>query len=1406
MNSFRKRLAALALALSVIATGIPMQSVYAATESTDTAGTEVTNESEENSGATEESHRDEEIKPVGETQQKETDSSADEVQSAGKSDQLEEVQPEEVQVQAVQPEELTALLNYMVVESQYLVTPGTQNIVAEFGDENTSIQSATLKYRNNTTGEENQVDAQQILGNLVQFSIEHGQDTQAEIQIVSVTYKENDIETTLNLTDIGMDIRYGVNQEIETAPDDVILDEETAEAQDVDSPLDIVATDENGNVLSENSIQDILEQQESAKTGTSSPGTLNRVGASGNLVVVLDPGHDDTHAGARHNGIAEETAVLKIAQYCKAELEQYQGVTVYMTRSTGACPNGGGSVDSTTCNAKRVEFAQSVGANVYISFHLNSSTSSGVSGAGVYYPNSNYNPAIGAEGYGLASCIIDHLTTLGLSKWAGGLLIRNSEDNTTYPDGSLADYLGVIRRCKLAGIPAVLIEHAFVSNSNEVNQFLNSDEKLQKIGIADASAIAEYYRLSKGTSVKIQEATYIIKSAVDGNKVFDIASGSTSNGAALQIYDSNNSGAQRYEITNVGGNYYKIVCENSGKALTVSSGKTGTRIIQSDWNGSSGQKWEFYDAGYGQLYIQSALGNVIDLSNFSTQNGNQLQLYTKNNSAAQKWILQQTEYRAISDGTYIISCGLDNSKVIDIAAASIANQANVQLYAGNNSSAQRFEITYVGNGYYKIINEKSGKALDIKNGSTASGANVQQYSYNGSAAQLWKFVETSSGKYIVRSKTGNVLDVKNGSSANGTNIQVYTQNGSNAQQWNLVKSNDRPVADGTYSFVTAVDNGKVLDIAGGSTANGANIQIYGQNNSGAQRFKVTYVSGGYYSIISEGTGKSLDVAAASTAPGTNVQQYSYNGSAAQLWKFIDAGNGSYYLRSKTGNVLDLYAGNAKNGTNVQVYTLNESKTQKWKLKTRLAGESVQPFADGTYSFGSVNDGRMMDIYAGSMANGANVQTWDSNNSAAQRYELTYLGDGFYKIAVEGTGKVLEVSGASSANGANLHQYQWNGNDSQKWEFVKDSRGNYTIYSKLGTCIDVAGASKKNGANIQLYAYNGSNAQKWKVTKTEYRPISDGEYWLKSSLNTNRVIDIEGGGTQNGKNAQLYDLNDSAAQKFVVTYAGNGYYKITARHSGKVLDVYAGSAANGANVDQYAWNGTAAQLWKFVPAGNGRYYIKSKLGTTLDLPAGVSSNHTNIQTYSMNGSDAQKWCVEESMTRIAGTSATNWQQLVRYYQSNSSISYPAYYASTDAPNLETFCMIYIQECAAEGIKAEVAFAQAMKETGFLRYGGDVNITQNNFAGLGATGGGVAGESYPSVRIGIRAQVQHLKAYATTQPLKQACVDNRYNYVTKGCAVYVEWLGINENPIGKGWATAKNYGYSIRNDYLRKLLAS
>ena len=125
-------------------------------------------------------------------------------------------------------------------------------------------------------------------------------------------------------------------------------------------------------------------------------------------------------------------------------------------------------------------------------------------------------------------------------------------------------------------------------------------------------------------------------------------------------------------------------------------------------------------------------------------------------------------------------------------------------------------------------------------------------------------------------------------------------------------------------------------------------------------------------------------------------------------------------------------------------------------------------------------------------------------------------------------------------------------------------------------------------------------------------------------------------------------------------------------------------------------------------------------------------------------------------------------------------------------------LYLTEGLTEGIAGDIAFAQSCIETGNFSFPGEtcaVTLAQNNFAMMGVTSTFAKGESFATPQLGIRAQIQHLKAYANSAALVGDCVDPRFKYVTRGSAPYVEWLGQPDNPQGKGWATAKGYGDRI-----------
>lgn len=218
-----------------------------------------------------------------------------------------------------------------------------------------------------------------------------------------------------------------------------------------------------------------------------------------------------------------------------------------------------------------------------------------------------------------------------------------------------------------------------------------------------------------------------------------------------------------------------------------------------------------------------------------------------------------------------------------------------------------------------------------------------------------------------------------------------------------------------------------------------------------------------------------------------------------------------------------------------------------------------------------------------------------------------------------------------------------------------------------------------------------------------------------------------------------------------------------------------------------------------------------------------NNGAYVRHYMTYGYKEGRNAKSQVLHNILGTSSTTVHQMVMYFMANAS--YPTYYTrNTDVKSIEDFCQLYMDECQRLGIRTEVAFCQAMKETNFLRFTGDVNISQYNFAGLGATGNNESGATFRSIKEGIRAQVQHLAAYAnpnitkgiiesaqevvknnngTSSTVNIQCVDPRFALVTKGSAPYVEWLGTKENPMGSGWATAEGYGYSIINDYMNKL---
>lgn len=1443
-------------------------------------------------------------------------------------------------------EDIEQRMNYVYVESSYLETPGTQRVVVSWGDGSEDIEDMSMDVQSADGTQETWAVARAV-DNLYLFEKEYSNDEQrGTYEALGITVKTTAGEKYFTMEEMGTEVLFGVNEEYAGSEElKLIAGEGIEEAGGVS----VATINEDGTLEAEDSIAEALAQA-GAEVQAQTPQMKNRSVATvdntraGNIVVALDPGHDASSIGASANGLHEEVLTLKIANYCKEELEQYSGVTVIMTRTTAACPYG---ISGSGCIKYRVRDAVAQGAKIFVSFHLNAANGA-AHGAEVIVPNSSWRPDISASGSALGNAIFDELAALGLAKRS--VYSKNTSINERYPDGSLADYFAVNRYSKIYGIPGIIVEHAFIDNSSDANNFLSSEAGLKKLGVADATGIAKYLGLSKkGAKIDVPEGTYVLQSALNNNKVLNISGASEDNFAKVTISQNKDISSQRFEVISTGDGYYNIVSENSGKALEVAggTGTAGELILQNSLNiNADAQKWYFTDAGNGYCYLNSALGTCADVHSAGTADGTTVWTYTFNGSDAQKWMLAESEYRPIEDGTYTFVTAVDETKAMEVTNGAFDNFTNVQLNEKSNTSSQKFEVSYVGDGYYQILAEHSGKSLDILNGSRANGGNLQQYAWNNSSAQLWKFLEADDGTYYIRSMKGTNITLESSSAAKESNIYMWEKTGKASQKWRLEKSEIKPIEDGEYVIVSQSAQYQAI------TEKNSNIQLETYNNSENQKFKVEYVGNGYYKIILRSTGKSLDVTNASASSGANLGTSEWNKTSAQLWKFIETGDGSYYIKSKLGTALDLVSGGVASGTNIQMYAMNGTAAQKWVLDKDKVNLSEQPIKDGTYTIkNATGTNQVLDVTSASESNYANVQTYLKNDTSAQHFEISYVGNGYYKIIAEHSGKSLDVFSGLKSAGANIQQYEWNNSEAQLWKFIKKEDNQYYIQSKLGTVIEVNGSaaasgrnvqtgnmgtkntqawmleevslenvsdglysiciaadntkvldvmngSTQNGANIQLYQYNMSEAQKfnisyvdkgyykiqnkksgkvlevdpkngnvkqnewnntevqlWKFVKNsdgiyyiktktgttldvycgilssgsnvqtytvngsaaqkwmlkeekDYKvvDVKEGIYVIRTALNNGRVLDVFSGLKTDGANVQIYADNQTAAQRFKVSKVGDGYYKIISELSGKALDIAGASIAAGANVWQYSWNGSDAQLWRFLDAGDGKYYIQSKLGTVLDVWCGGTALGTNVDAYTLNETLAQKWILDNSnlgLYRIMGITETNVDQMAAFFKARATVPYP--YEGTDAPTIEEFCRMYIEECAAEGVKAEVAFCQAMLETGFLKFRGDVQWDQYNFAGLGATGGGVPGDRFPDIRTGIRAQVQHLKAYASTAPLVNPSVDKRFSYVSRGCAEYVEWLGIQENPYGKGWAAGKNYGYNIVNLYILPLKA-
>lgn len=382
----------------------------------------------------------------------------------------------------------SSMMEYFLVDNPTLTSGSAENFVLSMNDANGySDFSITVQKMDGTTFD---LEASEQVDKLVKFTKDFSSADKGEYSVTTLHYSYNGEKYYLNFSDLGMDVKFGVDQEYSGY--DATLPDMTQDVTEDDELGNAVIQVTNLNDASEEVADGIMASDPEAAMALIDEDSDIDTQANEGVTICLDPGHGGNDSGAIGiNNVYEKNLTLKIAQYCKQELEKYN-CHVVMTR-TG---------DTNPSLEDRANFAKSQGAQYLISIHLNSAVGGGAVGAEVYYPNTHWRPNISANGKNVAQAIQSQLVSLGL--YDRGIKFRTIDTNIypdpfRYDDSSVADYYGIIRNAKYNGLTGLIIEHCFINNVSDYNNYLNSDAKLQKLGVADANGIVSALGLTKAS-------------------------------------------------------------------------------------------------------------------------------------------------------------------------------------------------------------------------------------------------------------------------------------------------------------------------------------------------------------------------------------------------------------------------------------------------------------------------------------------------------------------------------------------------------------------------------------------------------------------------------------------------------------------------------------------------------------------------------------------------------------------------------------------------------------------------------------------------------------------------------------------------------------------------------------------
>ena len=660
-----------------------------------------------------------------------------------------------------------------------------------------------------------------------------------------------------------------------------------------------------------------------------------------------------------------------------------------------------------------------------------------------------------------------------------------------------------------------------------------SKEKHLYINIFNSSTdnganIELYYKNDKGGQIfnivkseiakkTLGNGNYSISSALSLSKNMDVAGARTANGTNIRLWDANSNDAQRWKIVYLENGYYNfhsLLDNNKCLSIANSSYNIGSNIELSDCNNSEFQQFEIKDLGNGYFSIIAKNNDVyFDVAGARTANGTNIRLWNGNGDSAQKWYFSEliNANYSIDDGVYVITSNNDNTKNFDVAGARTANGTNIRLWNNNDNDAQKWLIEYQNNGYYTIKSKlNTKKCLEIKDSNYVIHSNIQLSSCTKKDNQLFIIKDLGNGTFNFISKVKHLyINTYNGETNNGTNVELFYNNDSNSQKFKLTTIEKTSLNNGTYIITSDLDNTKNIDVAGARSFNGTNIHFWENNGNNAQKWYIKRLNNGYYTIRS-GLNSEFYLSYTKEENNANVEL----SKTATEWELEYYKSNKYYIVTKNKKLyLNINNGNNSNGTNINLLTYSNTKQQVFKFIDTDINQNSNTISDSYYTIEtSLNQNQVIDVSAASKLNGTNIALWEKNNNNAQTWYIKHIGNGYYTIVSSMNIKTsLDLANGNTSNGTNIQLWKTNNSDAQTWKFVDDQNGYLSIKSKKGNiCLTTKNGNYSNGTNIQIETCNNSQNQKFKLNRytgtKKYTGIDVSQY--QGNINWQKVANTK----------------------------------------------------------------------------------------------------------------------------------------------------------------------------------------------------------------------------------------------------------------------------------------------------------